>query len=287
MSHRRLFVAVVSIAAVAACMKKPNFNDNDGDPVSADAVQESVLTGWGDVDLLTMNQDEFSLIQKDLAVGDMAPRVRQQDGKTVNAVTDGEDHVRSFTILQQVDMVQDDNSSKTTSDQRVIRIARDSAAVEAIKADAKILMMGTATQKAKLLDDAKALPLSFETALGLTQVCRKGDNWDVTCFNLRSWEATEAAPELLTHRDDCEGLVNCQIRKRYVAFSMVLKSVDANTSTETRTKMNYTLGFSDDVPLLSRLTDFCYQGIGSVQDLKFPLVVCQRVRDFRRGTPVP
>lgn len=254
----------LALASASACLKKPGMEDEDGEPASAESVQNAIVEAWGSVSPLTIGASEFSYTEKEMAIGDMPGRVVLQEGKTVTSRTDTPTE-RVYVIHQQVAEIDSDNKQKTSTFEREIKIEKKSSSVmEGIRAS------------------SVALPLSVELAQNLLYTCVKGKGWDVSCFNLKTWESTDDTPAEVAKQPGCQGLTDCKWRQKNVSFDIVLTSKDEKTGVTTKSKATYTVRMSPDVPYLSRITEFCYQGIGSAQNTHFPVTVCQKIKNFRR-----
>src|SRR5690606_1443826 len=136
-------------------------------------------------------------------------------------------------------------------------------------------------------------PLSIHHASFYATICMPNENiqWKPFCYNLRSWEAQEPVPPEVAKRKDaenkCEGIVNCIMNVRYVAFDLVTEVFDEEKGAMTRMKQIIQMKFSSDVPLLSRLLSVCYQGIGTYKKQPYVATICTDVMDFERENPPP
>lgn len=257
-------ILVLSFTA-ASCLKKPSLEDDDGVPVSTEAVQEAVVQAWGAPSPLSIGSSEFAYTEKDMVIGDMPARVVFQDGKTVQSVEETPEEKR-YVILQQIAEIDSNNEQKLSTSERRIAVAKASNAV---------MDDGPTTQ-------ATALPLSVELAQQLLYACVKGKDWNVSCYNLKTWESLENAPSQVASRPDCEGLQGCKWLQKNLSFDLILESKDDKTGVTSRTKATYSVKMSPDAPYLSRVTEFCYEGIGNVSNTHFPVKICQRIKNFRR-----
>lgn len=249
-----------------SCMQKPEMEDSDGEPVEVEKVQEAVIKAWGNASPLSIGEGEFAYTEKTLAIADLPARVVLQEAKTVQSMEDSETE-RTYVILQQLAEIGDNNEQKLSSSERKIRITKSS-----------LMMEDEGTQ----ILSSNALPLSVELAEQLLYACAKGKNWDVTCYNLKTWDSEEPAPPQVASRPGCEGLANCVWRQKNISFDLVLTEENPQTRVKTRSKAKYHIKFSHDVPYLSRITEFCYQGIAGTNNSQFPVTICQKIRNFRR-----
>ncbi|MBX3041625.1 MAG: hypothetical protein KF789_13045 [Bdellovibrionaceae bacterium] len=262
---RTALLFLVLSLTTASCMKKPALDDNDGTPVTAEAVQDAVVQAWGAPSALDIGANEFAYTEKDIEIGDLPARVIFQDGKTIQSVEETPEE-KKYVILQQIAEIDSNNEQKLSTSERRISVAKPSQTIDD---------EGPATL-------ATALPLSVELAQQLLYACVKGKDWNVSCYNLQASETVEDAPPQIASRPDCEGLTDCKWRQKFVSFDMILESKDDKTGVTSRTKAKYSVKMSPDAPYLSRVTEFCYEGIGTVSNTHFPLRICQRIKNFRR-----
>lgn len=287
MKLRPLIIFLLAFGASASCMKKPNLRDDDGESFSSANLEDALSGAWGETDPLTMQQNEFSYTEKSMQIADLPARVTLQDAKTIVLVEDEADK-KIFTIGQQTAEVTDGVSSKPFSTQRKINVKKSNASIMEIRNLTRNAIYAAAvgadsTTSVVPLEAVSALPLGIELVGGLMSACERADDWDVECFNLRQWTSVEPAPRDLASQANCGGIPNCTLKKRNVAFDLVINSTDPDSQTKVRNKVIYTVKVAPDAPFMSRVTDFCYQGIGTAQNVKFPVTVCQTIRNFTPG----
>lgn len=284
---RPLLVFFLAFVASASCMKKPNLHDDDGESFSSANLEDALSNAWGDSDPLTMAQSEFSYTEKSMQIADFPARVTLQDAKTIILVEEDAEK-KAFTIGQQTAEVADGTVSKPFASQRKVSVKKSTAAVMDVRNLTRAAIYAAAVggdpaNSVVPLEATSALPLGIELVGGLMGACEKADDWDVECFNLRVWTTTEPAPESVAAQPNCGGVPGCQLHKRNISFDLVVNSTDPDTQTKIRNKVIYTVKVSPDAPFMARVTDFCYQGIGTAQNMKFPVTVCQTIRNFQKG----
>lgn len=277
---RALAASVLAFSVGASCMKKPNLNDNDGPQASAEQVQNALLAAWGDGDASNIRLNEFSYSEKEVALSDLPSQVVLQDSKTVARLDDPPEDpsLRIVRILHQIKEFTADNQEKLSTREDELRVNRpSSAAVEGFAALGKDL-------QAQSTDAFLPYPEDLVVE-SMAHCALSGPSFKVSCHNLKTWDTLEDAPPLVRQRQGCEGLTNCKIRKKVVSYDMIVDFTDNETNSKVRQKLIYTVKISPDVPHLSRVTDYCYQGLGSHQGQKFPATFCQTVKNFIRGDP--
>ncbi len=270
----------ISLSLGASCMKKPDLADSDGPPVAPEAVQDALLKAWGNSNANDIQQNEFSYVEKEIGISEMPVQVVLQDSKTVAQITDPstDPTLRVIRILHQIREFTSDNQSKLSSREDELKIKKPGASSLDALNSFKNQIEATAT-------DA-FLPYPEDLMIEALSLCvMNGEGFKSTCHNLKAWETVEEPPPLVRQRPGCEGLRNCQLRKKVISYDWIVEYTDAETNTKVRQKLIYTIKISPDVPHLSRVTDYCYQGLGSHQGQKFPATFCQTVKNFIRGNP--
>jgi hypothetical protein len=261
-------------------MKKPDLKDDDGEPAATASVQQALLGAWGDADATDMSLNEFAYTEKKLMIPGMPDRLTFMEGKTIQQVAENAEE-KEYTIVQQIAEVISENETKLSTSQRKI-VAKKGGELFGKPASQDALV---AMSSGDVHTMEAALPLSIETLQSLLFACVRDTGWDVECFNLTTWEETEPLPPQVGSRPGCEGLADCRWRKKVVRFDLVLDQLDSDTNTRVRSKAIYTIKMSPDAPFMSRITDFCYNGLATVGNAKIPVTLCQSILNFRRGAP--
>lgn len=270
-----VMLALLSFTTISSCMKVPNLEENDGPEVPVEQVQSALTTAWGSAQPDSILLNEFSYLEKDIALSDMTGRLVLREGKTVQKIEEnGTD--KTYTIVQQTEEFTDNNQSKISTDQRVITVKKSG---DPITAAQKFLKIASGPIR------PNSLGISLETFFNLLLICKKDVGWDVTCHNLKTWDSLEDPPAPIKQSADCRGLKNCKISKKNISFDLILNTVDEATNTKSRQKILYTAKISPDVPYLSRLMDYCIQGLMDLNKQKFPVTICHSIKDFQAGTP--
>lgn len=281
----------------SSCMKKPDMKSDDGPAIEPAVVQKALSDTWGNASILEIQKDEFAYTEKSLTIAQLPSRVILQDGKTVQTVEDQPSH-RIYQILQQIAEIQEDNQQKLSTSTRNLCIDKqDDGCANAEKS----LGQNAGTPAPEVLNIARALvtqdlhqqagnspelPLGLETMRSFLYLCVSGEGWNVSCHNLTTTEEQEDAPPMVARQTNCGGLPGCKITKRTIRFDVIVQYKDPKDGSSTSTRARYTIKVAPQLPYLARLTDFCYEGLATYQQQKFPVKVCQNVRNFARpGSP--
>jgi hypothetical protein len=290
-----MFVMVVVSLSATRCLQAPSSTDDNGPVVAASDVQTAILNGWGHADFASALKDEYLYIEQDQKISTLEPRVVYKESTQItNRVIDPEDaKYLKYTMLIRSTSLENGTFKPITSSEDEFSV---------LNTDPPMTAPETAENAAKFPDSMEALQKSMQNGtvgllsgeprnhfLGIMAVqnmllsCVKGPNWDVTCHNLQISEGVRSAPTGVASRPDCGGIPDCKIRYKEVSFELVV-NLPATAEQEARSeKVVYDMVFSPDVPYLSRLLDFCYQGMIPTANQKVLIKICNRVQNFEHG----
>lgn len=286
MNLKILTILIIAlIFSSPSCMKVPDLlKFDDGEEVNSEEMQTKVIQAWGHADPNEIKQNEFAYIEKSIKIGTAnnpsSFKVIEQQGYSVSKIEDV-DTERKFHILIQVAEIQDDNSAKLSTNEKILSIAKPqltSLVQESIKT-----LENNGDPSSTPLEGKENRYTSIETLILILNSCTSQTGWNVKCYNIKTSEWVEAPPIYVQQQENCAGIPNCQIQKKKVEFDVVVNTFDEDLKTDVRHKVHYWFVFSPDVPYLSRVMDFCYMGIGSYKNQKFPLTVCNKVEGFKFG----
>lgn len=257
--HHLLNFALLSTTLVlsASCMKKEGFEDDHGPAVPAEQIQSALIEAWGNVDAATIAKGEFVYTEKEQSIEGMPAKVVYQEAITVsNRVVQPAEI--EYTLIKQTNEIVDGQSKLSTKEE-------------------KLKIPNT-------LNTVTTQQLGILNLQSLLMACIPDTNWDVSCHNLKTYRATEPAPSLVAQQANCGGIANCKLNKKYVSFDLVLKTPLANGQT-VEEKVTYKIGVSDQVPYLSRMTDFCFKGLVKVGNpaASYLVSLCDKVQNFKAG----
>jgi len=290
---RRISLLVVLIAATS-CLKPPSESDDNGQEAPTIDVQKAIVNGWGSADFEEIKLNEFLYIEQDQKISTLDPKVVYKEASQVIARSETADTI-DLKFLVRSQAMENGSFKPVTSIESDLSIGKSKPSV-------------TSGEAATSAEQGTALPNSIEdlqksmadgsvglrsgnglnhyigklNVINMLSACVKGPNWDATCYNLRVSEGVMSPPTGVSSQQNCGGIPNCQIRYKKVGFDLVvnLQGDDGNTHTE---KVLYDMTFSPDVPFLSRLMEFCYQGMVPTASQKVLVKICNRVQNFQPG----
>lgn len=247
-------------------MKKPNFEENNGPVVAPLDMQKAIITAWGNPDASRMKLGEFIYTERNWIISTAAPRTVQQESKTVAKIeTNPEDPAyNDFTIIQQLLEINNDVNTKPITNERIISLPKPT--------NSPVTMMAAPTA------------MGVEIILNLLNICISSTDWNVTCHNLETWETKESPPAMVMNQSQCGGVPNCMLTKKHVAWDLVLKTWDEKNKGYIQQKIHYAVSIAPEAPFLARMIDFCYQGIGEFNGQKYPVTICDSVKNFKYET---
>lgn len=293
---RRLSPALLILVLVVAtsCLKPPSQSDNNGPVVAADQVQEAVLKGWDNADFNSIQLNEFLYVEQDQKISTLESKVVYKEATQVIGRTENADTI-DYKFLIRSQAMENGSFKPVTAYENDISMPKTSPSMTEPPP-------ATAGQKAAFPDSVATLQESMAngsvglrsgsgnnhflgvlTVQNMLSACVRSENWDVTCHNLKTSEGVMLPPATVASRENCGGIPGCQIRFKKVAFDLVVNFTEENTNTVRSEKVIYEMTFSPDVPYLSRLMEFCYQGMVPTATQKVLVKICNKVQNFEVG----
>lgn len=292
---RRSALLVLMVLAATSCLKAPSESDDNGPAVAADEVQKAILAAWDNADFTSIKLNEFLYVEQDQKISTLDPKVVYKEASQIIARTETTDTV-TYKFLIRSQAMENGNFKPVTSYE---------SDIEAVKSSPSVT--GSPLTTASI--EGKALPKSVEelqksmangsvgvrsgtgnnhylgvlTIQNMLGACVKGENWDATCHNLRVSEGVMSPPTGVSSQQNCGGIPDCQIRYKKVAFDLVVNFKDEDSGNTRTEKVIYEMTISPDVPYLSRLLEFCYQGMVPTASQKVLVKLCNRVQNFELG----
>lgn len=292
-----LTVLLGGLLTATSCLKPPVLTADNGPQAEPSEVQRAILDAWNGADFTSIRQNEFLYIEQDQKIATLESRVVYKEASDVKerVVDEAKDTVtyrfeiqsqsmengsfKPITVLEDEITVPRTPSTASQSPQAPKQKAAFPASLEALQKSMASGSVGLYSSP------ARNHFLGLLTINSMLLACVKGENWDVTCHNLQVSEGSRPPPVGVASQPNCGGIPNCLIRYKKISFDLVVnlkKSDSASSSTE---KVNYELVLSEDVPYLSRLLEFCYQGMVPTQNQKVLVKICNKVGNFLPGDP--
>lgn len=290
-----LAAAALIVLSGSACMKKPELEDDDGPQAAVEEVQKAVVDAWGaETVASSILKDEFVQVNRSISLSDQPGMITEVSGiSVVSVTTNAAEKTKSYQLVRRLVEIGQNNEQKVSTDERVVTVDAADASVAAASFEPMGLKAASDLQGRSAGDVSQnELILGIEQVIGLLKICLPNPDpkLKITCHNLKVWETTEDAPADLKAQPNCAGLPSCQVRKKNFGVDLILRATDPDTGKEIKVKEIYTAQIAVDAPYLSRLFNFCYQGLGTFKkadgkEQKIPLTVCDTVTNFIRGTP--
>ncbi len=287
--------AMLGLLIVAtSCLKPPSMSDNNGPEVPADDVQKAVLVAWDSADFNSIKLNEFLYVEQDQKISTLEPKVVYKEASKIIARTVKADTI-DYKFLVRSQAMENGSFKPVTSYEDNISAAKTTPSVMAPPTTSAIQGKGLPGSVDELQKSMANGTVGVRSGTGtshflgvlmvqnMLSACVKSENWDVTCHNLKTSEGVMSPPTGVSGQQDCGGIPNCQIRYKKVAFDLVVNFKDADTGDARTEKVVYEMTFSPDVPYLSRLTEFCYQGMVPTFSQKVLVKICNRVQNFEPG----
>lgn len=298
MKRSVLIPFMISCALIgSSCLKPPSQTLDHGPEAAASEVQRAILDAWGSADPATIGAREFVSLEQDQKISTLEPRVVYKESTEVRERTVSENEV-TYTLLVRTTSIDETGSFKpeTSTEQKLVvkspgnsqnlmNISRSPAFPDSIESLQKSMADGRGGLFQNNNDSGvKESSLGLQTVLSMFDACVKADDWDVTCHNLKVRQGWTLPPTGVSNRPGCGGIPNCQISFKRISFDLVVNLPSSDKKSTHQETVIYDFTISQDVPYLSRLTDFCYQGLVTASGQRILVKICNRVQNFFKDT---
>lgn len=278
-----IFIGLLT-GVLTSCIKEPA--EEAEIPSSAEEIATALGDSWGQADPLTMAPGDFVFQETEQRIDSVPkPFFVLQEGITVSKKEEREkDYL--YTYLYQSKVYQQDSEGAQSSREEYRTVGKANPGLAA----AKSLMSSSLRPFA----DDYHLTLGFERLVGLAYACAKTDELEqycqkemgldtcnISCSNLKTVEEVVPVPELIKAQPNCGGFANCNYTVRKISFDWTLEAVKGDSSEKNR--VNYSISMSPDMPFLSRVTEYCYRQLYTVQSQKLLVLTCTKLKNFKRG----
>ena len=293
-NFRRGLLLLLLVTATS-CLKPPSLSDDNGPEVAADEVQKAVLEAWDNADFNSIKLNEYVYVEQDQKISTLDPKVVYKEASQIIARTENVDTI-DFKFLVRSQAMENGSFKPVTSYESDISSPKSATSISdfvrmASKSEDTALPNSLDELQKSMADGSVGLRsgaganhyLGVLTVQNMLGACVKSENWDVTCHNLKTSEGLMAPPTGVSGQQNCGGIPNCQIRFKKVSFDLVVKFTEEGSNTARTEKVAYDMTFSHDVPYLSRLMEFCYQGLVPTATQKVLVKLCNRVQNFQAG----
>lgn len=289
MSLNKLLLLLAFTGSLASCIKEPV--EEEVLPATAQEVQSALSEGWGHADPLTMKPNDFLFQETEQKIeSNPKPFFVLQEGVTVSKREEtATDYIYTFLYQTKVYKQDQEGAASTREDHRSVGKADPALAV------AKSVMASTQSLSTlKPLADDYQMTLGFERLYSLAYACVKSDGLDkyckedlgvdsceIQCSNLKSSEEMRPLPDLIKAQPNCGGYPDCQYNVKTIRFDWTI-SLKKGESVE-KQKVNYSIALSPDMPFFSRMNEYCYRQLYTVQDQKVLVTTCTKLKNFKKG----
>lgn len=298
MSRRWVFRGLGLLLACLAtsCLQPPSKTDDNGPAVSASDVQDAIADAWGNVDFSETRLNEYLYIEQEQKISTLDPRVVYKESTQVtDRAVNGEDvtykmlvrstslengEFKPVTSLEDEITVRNNSTSVTQKSSTATAKGEFAASIEQLQ---KSMQNGTV---GLMSGDSRNHFIGYLAVLNLLGNCVAKEGWDVHCYNLHITQGVRSAPTGVSSQPNCGGLANCQVRYKEVSFEMVVNVPEKDGGSHPE-KIVYDIVLSPDVPYMSHLLEFCFQGMVPAGSQKVVVKICNRVQNFEPGTPNP
>jgi hypothetical protein len=288
---------IMSLLAGTSCLKPPTLSADNGPLAAPVDVQIAILKAWNNADFNTIRANEFLYIEQDQKISTLDTKVVYKEASEVKErVVDNAADTISYRFEIQSQAMENGNFKPITviEDEMTVPKTIPTVSMPAAKPQEQAALPNSVETLQKSMSSgnvglyangARNHFIGIYTINAMLMACVKDKDWDVSCHNLQITEGTRPPPIGVGSQGNCGGIEGCMIRYTKIAFDLVVNITDEDSGSTRAEKVNYELVISPDVPYLSRLLDFCYQGMVPTQSQKVLVKMCNKVQNFMIGIP--
>lgn len=254
-------------AVLSSCTQNKKLEEDLGSQVSNESYQKAVIQSWGDTDLSQMKQGDYAYVEKLIGINNAPLKKMMGKGMTITQVEEDTDATHFHLVIQSEEVI-DNSQTKLSSRERVLSVKKTSSASSQQQVRQK-----------DAEDEIQTTP--FENFVYVLSICSYKT---VQCYKFKVEDFTEDVPVEMQGADKkCRGFANCKWSGKKLSVVIKVTSQDPTTK-ETKT-INNIISFKvvPQMPYLFRMVEYCFQGISEYQSQKFPVRVCQNVKDTMSG----
>ncbi|MGZ3781894.1 MAG: hypothetical protein ACXVCY_14680 [Pseudobdellovibrionaceae bacterium] len=292
---KKITLVLVSSSTMLSCIKDPV--EEPIIPTTPAALQSALADGWGHADPATMQPNDFLFQETEQKIEtDPNPFYVLQEGITISKKDEtSTDYI--YTFLYQTRVIKRDQESPaaTREDHRTVAKPNASAATMVTSSDPMNFIKPLQRNTIKAMAEDYQMTLGFEKLYSLAYACTKSaaldkyckdqlkvESCEIECSNLKSTEQTVPAPDLIKAQDNCAGYENCTLHTKKISFDWTIAL--KNGQTIEKQKVNYSVILSPDLPFFSRMTEYCYRQLVTVQNQKLLVNTCTKLKNFKKGS---
>ncbi|MEK6773574.1 MAG: hypothetical protein AABY64_06520 [Bdellovibrionota bacterium] len=290
-------LSLITFFVNSSCMKVPKMEEDLGPLVEADEIADKMVTAWGNTSLEQVAKDDFLATEKTIKISTLEPHLTLRKGMTVtrleDVTLDDQTSARYIHMLVQSEEIIQGQESKLSTREKKIGYRKETAdrsantentaSTHVLNEMARDFAINLKSNTAHTKDIEDEIQLSpYEMFRGIFFLCSQEG---VECYKLETEQIEEDVTEEIRADATCRGIAGCRWKLTRVQLVAFITDTDPTTNTETKSKAIIKLKISKDLPFLSRLVEYCYEGITTYQSQKFPVSVCHKLKDFQRGPP--
>lgn len=249
---------------ISSCNQNKKLEEELGQKVSSEEYQKIVIDSWGNTDLAQMKKGDYAYVEKTFGINNSPLKKILGKGMTITDVVEEADHTNFHLVIQSEEVV-DDSQSKLSTRERVLSVKKniDPQAEQVSQKDTE--------------DDIQTTP--FENFIYALSLC---SNKNVECYKLKVEDFKEKVPMEIQAKD-CRHFANCEWSGKKI--SLVIKVSYQDPDTKEFKTINNIISFKivPNMAYLFRMVEYCFQGLTEYQNQKFPVKVCQHVKDTIQG----
>lgn len=255
-------------------MQNKKLEEDLGAKVSNEEYQKAVIASWGEADISDMKKNDYAYVEKNISLNNGPMNKIYGKGMTITNVDDAGDY-NDYHLVIQSEETSDGTQNKMSTRERVLSVKKANAPEQqSVKVQEKsIREQNEGVSQLDAEDEIQSTP--FENFAGLIKMCSYAN---FECFRLVVEKFEEDVPLEIKDKN-CRHFANCKWSGKKVSF--VVRVTPSGGETETNKAQINKISFKivNDISFLFRMVDYCFEGISEYKGQKFPVKICQTLKD--------
>lgn len=261
LNHALILMAYcIFFIAISNCSQNKKLEEDLGSKVSNEEYKKVVVGTWGNPEIGQIKKNDYAYVEKSVGINNGILKKVLGKGMTITNVVEASDHTDYHLVISSEEVIEN-QPSKMSSRERVLSVEKKGNKQENI------------LSQTDLEDDIQTTP--FENFIYVLSLCGFKN---VECYKLKVEDFKEEVPVEIK-KQNCRHFENCEWSGKKVSVVLKVTSLapDTNESKTANNIISYKI--VNNVGYLFKMVEYCFEGMSEFQNQKFPIKICQQVKD--------
>lgn len=265
LSHALILIACnVFFIAISSCNQNKKLEEDLGSKVSNEEYKKVVVGTWGSPEISQIKKNDYAYVEKSIGINNGILKKVLGKGMTITNVVEAPDHTDYHLVISSEEVIEN-QPSKLSSRERVLSVEKKGNKQENVLTQTDVE------------DEIQTTP--FENFIYILSLCGFKN---VECYKLKVEDFKEEVP-LEIKKQNCRHFENCEWSGKKVSVVLKVTSLDPDTK-ESKTVNNIiSYKIVNNIGYLFKMVEYCFEGMSEYQNQKFPIKICQQVKDTILG----